>query len=63
MCGRTLTCAATYEECTEEIYCPYAGTSRQYTLSADSYLCGDGPQICVSDPQMCQSTACGASYA
>ena len=61
MCPHTLTCASTYQECTTEVYCPYG--AQNYTLSPDSYLCGDGPQLCVLDRQMCQSTACSADFA
>ena len=60
LCGRTMTCASTYEECTVEVYCP---KSTSYSFSPSSFLCGDGPQVCVFDRGMCQSTACSSSYA
>ena len=60
MSGSRVNCASSYAECEQEIYCPL---SKNFTMSPDSYRCGDGPQVCVLDRERCATSACGSNYA
>ena len=54
-CPKTFQCAASYESCPSDIYCPLA---KSYTYNQNSIICSEGPNICTWDASKCKRQSC-----
>lgn len=49
-CGKSNKCVDDYMQCEEPNYCPLMSN---YTFAPETFLCGIGPQLCVTDLNQC----------